>query len=200
MMTAVPSELDLGADARRRGLRVWIAPIAQGSATDRRCRERRAVAAVLRHIFGSDTVIAHTAQGAPSLPQHPQLQISISHCRSLCAVALADGPAQIGIDIEEARPQLERVAPRVLSAAEMDIYAPVSDGLLQAWTLKEALYKAALTPGLDFRADIDICDARNTPAVAYAGERPYDVVISRCINLSGADAYLSVVAQPLCIV
>ena len=79
----------------------------------------------------------------------------------------------------------------------MGIYAPVSDGLLQAWTLKEALYKAALTPGLDFRADIHICDARNAPAVAYVGERPYDVVYSRRIALPGANAFLSVVAQPL---
>lgn len=197
MITTVPTELDLGTDARLRGLRVWIAPIAQGGATDRRCRERRAVASVLRHIFGGDTTLAHTAEGAPTLPQHPQLQISISHCRSLCAVAIADGSAQIGIDIEEARPQLERVAPRVLSAAEMDIYAPGSDGLLQAWTLKEALYKAALTPGLDFRADIHICDARNAPAVAYVGELPYDVVYSRRVALPGANAFLSVVAQPL---
>ncbi|MGM9846231.1 MAG: 4'-phosphopantetheinyl transferase family protein [Muribaculaceae bacterium] len=199
MMTAVPTELDLGADTRHRELRVWIAPIPQGAATARRERERMAVAAVLRHIFGGDTTIAHTADGAPSLPQHPGLLISISHCRSLCAVAIAEGPALIGIDTEEPRPQLERVAPRVLSAAEMAIYAPVSDGLLQAWTLKEALYKAALTPGLDFRADIHISDARSTPAVAYIGDRPYDVVYSRRIALRGADAFVSVVAQHLCI-
>lgn len=199
MMTAVPTELDLGADARLRGLRVWIAPVAQGGSSARHERERVAVAAVLRHIFGGDTTLAHTADGVPGLPQHPGLQISISHCRSLCAVAIAEGPTQIGIDIEEPRPQLERVAPRVLSAAEMAIYAPVCEGLLQAWTLKEALYKAALTPGLDFRADIHISDARSTPAVAHIGNRPYDVVYSRRIALRGTDAFVSVVAQRLCI-
>jgi phosphopantetheinyl transferase (holo-ACP synthase) len=36
----------------------------------------------------------------------------------------------------------------------MAVYSATPEGLLQAWTLKEALYKAALTPGLDFREQI----------------------------------------------
>ena len=56
-----------------------------------------------------------------------------------------------GIDIEEARlMQLERVASRVLNPDETDF------DLLQAWTLKEAAFKAAGLPIADLR-EIHLC-------------------------------------------
>ncbi len=54
-----------------------------------------------------------------------------------------------GIDIEEARQeQLSRIAARVLDEDEISAY---SHDLVQAWTLKEAAFKAAGLPIADLR-------------------------------------------------
>lgn len=78
--------------------------------------------------------------------------VSISHSRHWAAVAL-NPECRIGVDIEEARPeQLRRVAPKFLSGAERRLW---DDRLLEAWTCKEAVYKAAGVRGLPL-ADIDL--------------------------------------------
>lgn len=110
--------------------------------------ERLAVAELVRYALGEDIVLGHRPDGSPAVSV-PGIEISVSHCATCAAIALSD--RHIGIDVETDRLQLARVAPRVLSPAEIDCY---SDNLVAAWTLKEALYKAALTPGLDFRRDI----------------------------------------------
>ncbi len=84
----------------------------------------------------------------------------------------------MGIDCEPAdRAQTLRVADRVMTPAEITLAAAYAEALTQgdahhapmeaeaarieaavlAWTIKEALYKAALTPGLDFRTHLEIC-------------------------------------------
>lgn len=121
-------------------------------ATTRREAERAAVARLLEAAFPEGCVLRHTPEGAPVVDG---AHISISHSRTHAALAVcADAP--VGVDVETARAQLARVAPRVLSADELAAYGGDADGLLRAWTLKEALYKAALTPGVDFRRDIHL--------------------------------------------
>ena len=73
-----------------------------------------------------------------------------------------------------------RVAPRVLSESEMAVYGVSSDLLLRAWTMKEALYKAALTPGLDFRRDIMLPSHPASTAATVAG-RPFTIIATLTI-------------------
>lgn len=54
----------------------------------------------------------------------------------------------IGVDSETARPQLLRVAGKFINHTESAYIPQLISTLLQAWTAKEAVYKAALTPGL----------------------------------------------------
>lgn len=105
---------------------------------------RRAVTSIVESRLGAGVRVVHDPDGAPELVGS-DMHISISHSRGYAAVALH--PSQrIGVDIEEPRPeQLARVAKRFLSAAEAPVW---SADLLAAWTIKEAVYKAAGTPGL----------------------------------------------------
>ena len=120
----------------------------------RRDAERRATDALIRHALGDCVTLNHLSSGAPCL-EGSDMSISISHSCHYAAIALSPNN-HIGIDIEEPRAQLRKVAERVLSESELEAYSTSDAMLLRAWTLKEALYKAALTPGLDFRRDIHL--------------------------------------------
>ena len=112
--------------------------------------------------------IGHFRNGAPFL-MGENGRISVTHTGRFLAVAtLPPTPevdlgcfserAAMGIDAERAdREQTVKVRNKFLSDEEMklideeDVKANV-----MAWTAKEALYKAAMTEGLDFRNDITI--------------------------------------------
>lgn len=112
--------------------------------------------------------LGHFPDGAPFLYGEPN-RISITHCPGFYAVAtlpptpevdlsLFSPRAAMGIDAErEDRSQVLRVRDRFLSADELAMI-PADDVRLNvlAWTIKEAAYKAARVPGLDFREDIRI--------------------------------------------
>lgn len=112
--------------------------------------------------------IGHFRNGAPFLAGDTS-RISITHTGRFLAVAtLPPTPeaelgafserAALGIDAEPAsRQQTVKVRDKYLSDEEKEMIPP--DDLTShvlAWTAKEAAFKAALTPGLDFRADIRI--------------------------------------------
>lgn len=129
--------------------------IAPSKPTSRRDAERLGVESLLRGRLGAGVELAHTPQGAPLLVGL-ELQVSISHCRDMAVVALSD--SGIGVDVETWREQLPRVAPRVFSTDEVMWAGSSRERLLRLWTAKEAIYKLALTPGLNFARDI-VCDA-----------------------------------------
>lgn len=126
-----------------------------------------------RQIYGENgkeefREIGHFQNGAPFL-YNSTARISVTHCKGLLAVAtLPDTPevqlaeysdrAALGIDAERAdRRQVLTVRERFLSSVEREMI-PGDDVLrnVQAWTIKEAVYKAALTGGLDFKEQIHI--------------------------------------------
>ena len=90
----------------------------------------------------------------------------------------------MGIDAERLdREQVLRVRDKFLSDEEKAIVSEDSlEANIIAWTSKEALYKAAMTEGLDFRNDITI---KSLPA------------IDRQMNLPGAPAPVIGKAQVL---
>lgn len=144
-------------------------PLTPSTPQSRREREqsarRRLIAAVLgngieisHHTDGSPYIVATPSSAAttPSLTVRP---ISISHSPSTLALAVATSSTiTIGIDVEAPRQQLERTASRFLSVDEKtrldSLVDPAEriDYLLRCWTAKEAVYKAARTPGLPLAA------------------------------------------------
>lgn len=120
--------------------------------------------------------IVHTGSGAPLLDDSQQ-RISVSHTQHFMVIAMLPRTPEadleqfsqrtaLGVDCEkEDRGQVLKVIDRVCNPEEMAlIQAYASEHPDQArgeqeasilmWTAKEALYKAALTPGLDFRSQV----------------------------------------------
>lgn len=147
----------------------------------RREREQSARRRLVAAVLGNGVEISHHPDGAPYIaaaPPQPSTAapqptaatpqpstaatarpISISHSSSTLALAVATSSSvTIGIDIEAPRRQLERTASRFLSVDEKSRLATLIDPaeridfLLRCWTAKEAVYKAARTPGLPLAA------------------------------------------------
>lgn len=127
------------------GILIAIESIEPGEGTTRRQRESAAVARTVGALTGENAAIGHTSDGAPFLTNDPELPISISHSRNHVAVALG-GVHAIGIDIEEWRPNLLKVAPRFLTPGQLGEWSSPQQ-LLRAWTIKEAVYKALSAAG-----------------------------------------------------
>lgn len=113
-----------------------------GTVSEKRRREKAMTLALVRNVFGMDAEISHTPDGAPFLADHPGTYISLSHSGNRAALAVsADSP--VGIDIQDPSPRLRRVAARFLNSSEIPLWAKDDASLLRAWTIKEAVYKAA---------------------------------------------------------
>lgn len=156
-----------------------ITPIEADPGRTRTEREHAAVGAIIARFFGAEAIVGHRDTGAPYLVGREDISLTVSHSRDYAAVAFSTRRT-IGVDIEQWREQLLRVAPRVLSESEMAVYGVSSNLLLRAWTMKEALYKAALTPGLDFRRDIMLPPHPASTAATVAG-RPYTIIATLTI-------------------
>ncbi|MBQ9705419.1 MAG: 4'-phosphopantetheinyl transferase superfamily protein [Paludibacteraceae bacterium] len=126
---------------------LYVCPIPEADASKRE-RERLTEAALLQHIFGQPVTLAHDADGKPSLDGRPE-HISISHSRGRLCIALS--AEEVGVDIEDISPRLERVKERFLTADEQQQWLQLhADGnltplqrLAVCWSAKEALYKLA---------------------------------------------------------
>lgn len=113
-------------------------------------------------------VIEHFSNGAPYIEGYPG-RISISHTKHFLVIATLPKTPEIpldsfnprtamGIDAEPlVRSQVLKVREKFLSDEEKEfvIEDNLEDNII-AWTAKEALYKAAFCPGLDFKNDIKI--------------------------------------------
>lgn len=112
--------------------------------------------------------IGHFPDGAPFI-FGLTARISITHTSHLLAVAMLPKTPEadlgifntrsaMGIDAERLdREQVIKVRSKFLSSREQELI-PEKDleKNIIAWTAKEALYKAAMTPGLDFSEDIEL--------------------------------------------
>lgn len=127
-------------------IRFYYQPIPPTPRDRRREAEQQAVAHAVAMAFGEHVKLCHREDGAPYINPCPAgTWVSITHSADQCILAVTDeGP--IGIDTETARTQLERIRDKFISPT--DAVTPDLHGLLKAWTVKEAVYKAALTPGL----------------------------------------------------
>ncbi len=98
---------------------------------------------LLCRLLGEAVTVEHDEHGAPHLPQHPGLAVSISHCRTAVAVAVNRcGP--VGIDVESRRRVADGLVRRVCTEAEQAAVATAADptmAFLRLWTRKEAVLK-----------------------------------------------------------
>jgi 4'-phosphopantetheinyl transferase len=93
--------------------------------------------------------IAKTAHGKPYLADYPDCQFNISHSGSLLLVVISQ-LGQVGIDIEQAKPQLRDFSGLVgkcFAASEQTYWNGLPDNeksaeFYQFWTRKEAFVKA----------------------------------------------------------
>lgn len=104
-----------------------------------------------------DLRIEYDDNGKPSVMGHPDIYISIAHCRVGVMAAVSDCP--IGCDIEEIRRPFEQYGNEVMeycySPGERALIASADDPeteFTRIWTVKESLYK------LDNTLDIEHLD------------------------------------------
>ena len=91
--------------------------------------------------------------GAPEIPKK---FCSMSHSVQYAVASLGDRP--VGVDIEQHRPQIERIAKKFLHQEELNRW-PDNEKipwLTRLWTAKEALYKVMRQPGLSFAEQIEV--------------------------------------------
>ncbi|MFM2285419.1 MAG: hypothetical protein RLZZ543_916 [Bacteroidota bacterium] len=128
------------------GLIAWVKlPLAKRtvSAAEQKAFEKQAVLELIQAHLGEQFLLKSDDFGKP-WPIDGMGNISISHSASHIAFAFHPSTTQ-GIDIETHRPQLQKVAERVLHTSERDKLEAAADKqfLLQVfWGAKEAMYKA----------------------------------------------------------
>jgi len=100
--------------------------------------------------------IQYNTYGKPSLITFPA-KISLSHSGSFSAAILST-TYSAGIDLEEIRKRIARVADRFLSDDELSIASGKErlEKLTLFWCVKEAVYKIIGKPDLDIQHDICI--------------------------------------------
>jgi phosphopantetheinyl transferase len=94
--------------------------------------------------------------GAPLLEQAvgKVAYISVSHSAEWVAVMFST--TRCGVDIESHQRNFSKVATRYITPEEREAFAEAIGPHFEAivWSAKEAMYKYALTPGVDFTADL----------------------------------------------
>lgn len=121
-----------------------------------RKREYLATRLLLRELLGEEASIAYRPSGAPFLPKHPLLYISISHTKGYAAVSLDNRPT--GIDIEYRSDRVRKIRDRFLSAEEETHINPAHETahLLIHWCAKETLFKLIDQEEVDFRIHLRV--------------------------------------------
>ena len=123
--------------------------------------QRDAARRLLSQLLGFEAIVEHNEQGAPYLRDHPELHISLSHCRTAVAAAVSyEGP--VGIDVESRCRIGDSLAERVCSPEErqtIDRSADPTMAFLQLWTRKEAALKCRGTGIRGFGSMVTALDA-----------------------------------------
>lgn len=124
-----------------------IEPLPEGEGSQRE-RERALAYDVLCRLLDEEHPrLEHDDKGAPYLPDHPDLWVSISHCRTAVAVAVSS-EGRVGIDVECRRRIGDGLMERVCAEDELAAVRSAEDSVmafLQLWTRKEAVLKMRRT-------------------------------------------------------
>ena len=163
-------------------MKILIRDIDKNIGNNRTEREKEAVRTLVAEAFGPQAIKNNLPSGEPiiSIGGIPVDEAySITHCADVAVLVVNDGSAPLGVDAEQYRDQLRRVVHKFLSPEESAFYSS-DEALLTAWSLKEATYKAAHTPGL---ALVDIhLPLNNESLIITAKDRKFRILESRYIR------------------
>lgn len=111
---------------------------------EQRRLEQKAISSTLLELLGENINLKHSASGKPYLDGHPELSLSISHCRGYLALGIDTVP--IGLDVERIDERTTHVAKRLLPSSLYRLIRQTNQEeqillYLLAWTSSEALYK-----------------------------------------------------------
>lgn len=93
--------------------------------------------------------------GKPGLTGHPKVFISLSHSFPYVAAQIS-ATQSVGIDVEQPRPKLLTIAPRILAENELTNAGHDVVKHCLYWCAKEALYKIYGKGGLHFRHQLNL--------------------------------------------
>lgn len=156
-----------------------IEPLPEGEGSQRE-RERALAYDVLCRLLDEEHPrLEHDDKGAPYLPDHPDLWVSISHCRTAVAVAVSS-EGRVGIDVECRRRIGDGLMERVCAEVELAAVRSAEDSVmafLQLWTRKEAVLKMRGTGIQGFGSMVDALAASDCTIKDLETDLP-DVVAS----------------------
>lgn len=95
---------------------------------------------------------SYDSAGRPVLAEGPH--ISVSHTRRYATVAISPD-APVGVDVEQADRNFQRVSTKYLSTSEQG-QAPTQEELAATWCAKEALYKLHWPAPLVLARDVEL--------------------------------------------
>lgn len=119
-------------------------------------RQRLASRILLARMLKTDPVVLEKAMdGRRTVLANPKWQLSISHAGEYAAVMLSPH-SRVGVDIEQVAPRISNISSRFVNEEEWSCLSGTDDhnGLMLLWAVKEAVFKFADTPGLDFKSEI----------------------------------------------
>ena len=147
--------------------------------------QRAAAYRLLGELTGGEVVVEHDDKGAPYLPDHPELSVSISHCRTAVAVAVSP-EGRVGIDVECRRKIGDGLKERVCTPEEQAAVGAAADptmAFLQLWTRKEAVLKLRGTGIQGFGSMVDALTATDCHVIDLDTRLP-DTVAAMAVESS----------------
>lgn len=99
--------------------------------------------------------IHYSESRKPFLKKELNTFISISHSKHYCGLGVS--PKELGIDLEEISPRIERIAARFINSDEEQFIGDqkILD-LTKIWTMKEAMFKLNNRAGIEFKSELII--------------------------------------------
>ena len=156
-------KIERNPDKGSSSVRWLIEPLPEGEGTQRE-RERALAYDILCRLLDEEQPrLEHDDKGAPFLPDHPELAVSISHCRAAVAVAVSP-EGRVGIDVECRRKIGDGLLERVCTVDEQAAVRTATDptmAFLQLWTRKEAVLKMRGTGIQGFGSMVDALSAKD---------------------------------------
>ena len=109
----------------------------------------------IRNESNLSSPIYYSDSRKPFLKKELNTYISISHSKHYCAFGASS--RELGIDIEEISPRIERIASRFVSEEEKQFISEqkILD-LTKIWTMKEAMFKLNNRTGIEFITELII--------------------------------------------
>lgn len=122
-----------------------------------RKKEWLATRILLKELFGEELTLAHHPDGAPYLPDRPEISVSISHTKGYVAVYCRVGDP-VGIDIEYCANRILKIKHKFMSEKELAMIVPENETehLLICWCAKETLFKLIRQEEVDFREHLHV--------------------------------------------